>query len=85
MDYDIFMRYSQNDGIYGPNAALIYSGKNSSRKSIGRQYSNYLEYTPNNFLYFRYEFTWFQASDFLKDVGAGKNILFMAGTAQLRF
>ena len=60
MDYDIFWRYSRNDGIYGPNVALIYSGNNSNQKSIGRQYSTYLEYTPNNFLYFRGEFTWFR-------------------------
>jgi hypothetical protein len=85
MDYDIFLRYSRNDGIYGPNTALIYSGKNSSQRSIGRQFSNYLEYTPNNFLYFRGEFTWFQAGDFLKEVSPGKNILFTAATVQFRF
>ncbi|NII29175.1 alginate export family protein [Pseudoflavitalea sp. X16] len=85
MDYDIFWRYSRNDGIYGPNVALIYSGRKSSQKSIGRQYSTHLEYIPNRFLYFRCEFTWFKASDFLQDVGMGKNILFAAGTAQLRF
>ncbi len=85
IDCDIFWRYSKNDGIYGPNVALIYSGKNSSGKSIGRQYSTYLEYTPNNFLYFRGEFTWFQAGDFLKNVSPGKDILFTAFTMQLRF
>lgn len=85
MDYDIFWRYSRNDGIYGPNVALIYSGKKSSQRSIGRQYSTHLEYMPNRFLYFRCEFTWFKASDFLQDAGMGKNILFAAGTAQLRF
>ncbi len=85
MDYDIFWRYSRNDGIYGPNVAMIYSGKNSDQKSIGRQYSTHLEYTPNNFLYFRGEFTWFKASDFLQDVGPGKNILFVATTVQLKF
>jgi hypothetical protein len=85
MDYDIFWRYSKNDGIYGPNVALIYSGKNSNQRSIGRQYSSHLEYIPNNFLYFRCEFTWFKASDFLQDVGPGKNILFTATTVQLRF
>jgi len=84
-DCDIFWRYSINDGIYGPNAIMIYSGKNSKQKSIGRQYSTYLEYTPNNFLYFRGEFTWFQAGDYLKDVGPGKDILFTAVTAELRF
>jgi hypothetical protein len=84
-DYDIFWRYSRNDGIYGPNVAMIYSGKDSHQRSIGRQYSNDLEYIPNNFLYFRLEFTWFKAGDFLQDVGPGKNILFTAATAQLRF
>jgi hypothetical protein len=84
-DYDIFWRYSRNDGIYGPNVAMIYSGKDSRQRSIGRQYSNNIEYIPNNFLYFRLEFTWFKASDFLQDVGPGKNILFTAATAQLRF
>ncbi len=85
MDYDIFWRYSRNDGIYGPNVALIYSGRKSSQRSIGRQYSTHLEYIPNPFLYFRGEFTWFKASDFLHEAGTGKNILFAAVTAQLRF
>ena len=85
IDYDIFWRYSRNDGIYGPNVAMIYSGKDSRQKSIGRQYSNTLEYIPNNYLYFRLEFTWFKASDFLQDAGPGKNILFTAATAQLKF
>ncbi|MDF2191541.1 alginate export family protein [Paraflavitalea sp. CAU 1676] len=85
MDYDIFWRYSLNDGIYGPNVALIYSGRESRQRSIGRQYSSHIEYIPNEFLYFRCEFTWFKASDFLQDVGTGKNILFAACTAQLKF
>lgn len=85
MDCDIFSRYSRNDGLYGPNVVMIYSGKNSSKKSIGRQYSTHLEYVPNNFLYFRYECTWFKAGSFLKEVGPGKDILFMATTVQLKF
>jgi hypothetical protein len=64
---------------------MIYSGKNSSKKDIGQQYSTHLEYVPNNFLYFRYECTWFKAGSFLKDVGPGKDILFMATTVQLKF
>ncbi|WP_276483057.1 alginate export family protein [Paraflavitalea pollutisoli] len=85
MDYDIFWRYSRHDGIYGPSTALIYSGKESTQKSIGRQYSTHLEYIPNRHFYFRCEFTWFKASDFLQDVGPGKNILFTSTTAQLKF
>lgn len=85
MDYDVFWRFSRNDGIYGPNVALIYSGKNSSQKYVGRQFSCDLVYTPNNFIYFRTEFTWFKAGRFLKDSGTGKDILFTAFTAQLKF
>lgn len=85
MDYDMFWRYSKNDGIYGPNVAMIYSGKGSDKKSIGRQYSAHLEYVPNNFLYFRNEFTWFESRYFLKESGPGKDILFVSVTAQLRF
>ena len=85
MDYDIFWRFSKNDGIYGPNVALIYSGKNSRNKYIGRQYSTDLVYSPNTFLYFRGEFTWFKADEYLRDVSPGKDILFTALTAQLKF
>lgn len=85
VDYDIFARYSRQDGIYGPNVAMIYSGKTSSQKLIGHQYSTYLEYVPNNFIYLRGEFTWFKAGAFLKEAGPGKDITFAAATVQLKF
>lgn len=84
-DADYFWRYSTRDGIYAPNVALIYSGKNSSDKFIGSQYATDLVYTPNNFLYFRTEFTWFAAGDFLKGAGSGKDIVFGSFTTQLKF
>lgn len=85
IDYDIFWRYSKNDGIYAPNLALIYTGKNTGQRFIGQQYSTDLTYTPNQFLYFRAEFTWFRTGDYLKSVGTGKDILFTGVTAQLKF
>jgi hypothetical protein len=85
VDYDVFWRYSKNDGIYGPNVAVIYSGKSSAHKYIGRQLSTDIAFNPNHFLYFRAEFTWFKAGDFLKDAGPGKDIVFTAFTAQLKF
>jgi len=85
MDCDIFWRYSRNDGIYGPNVVLIYSGKNSDHKYVGKQFSGDLNYSPNKFLYFRWEFTWFNTGAYLKDVEPGKDILFAAFTAQLKF
>ena len=84
-DADFFWRYSTNDGIYATNVALIYSGKNIPGKFIGSQYATDIVYTPNNYLYFRCEFTWFAAGDFLKAAGTGKDILFSSFTAQLKF
>ncbi len=85
MDCDLFWRYSKNDGIYGPNVALIYSGKNNDHTHIGDQLSTDISYTPNKFLYFRWEFTWFSAGDFLKTAGPGKDILFAGITTQFKF
>lgn len=85
IDYDVFWRYSLNDGIYAPNTSLMYSGKNSINRHIGQQLSSEFVYTPNPFLYFRAEFTWFKTGAYLKDVTAGKDILFAGITAQIKF
>ena len=84
-DCDVFWRYSANDGIYAPNVSMIYSGKNSSSKFIGEQYAAELAYTPNAFLYFRAELTWFKTGAYLKAVSPGRDILFTGLTAQLKF
>ena len=85
IDYDLFRRHSIHDGIYAVNMALIYQDGNSSSKNIGSQLSGSLIYRPNSFLYFRAEFTWFDAGAYLKDVGPGKDILFTGMTAQIKF
>jgi hypothetical protein len=84
-DYDVFWRYSRNDGIYATNGSLIYSGRKTSEKNIGKQLTGSLVYRPNDFVYFRTEFTWFHAGSYLKEVGAGKDIIFTGLTAQLKF
>lgn len=85
MDYDIFWRYNIHDGLYATNGSILYSGQSTDEKYIGNQLSTELIYTPQTFLYFRAEFTWFNAGSFLKDVSAGKNILFGGITAQIKF
>ncbi len=84
-DYDVFWRKSVQDGIYGPNMQLIYSGVGATAKHIGQQLGTSLVYTPNKFLYLRGEFTWFNAGDYLKQVGAGKDILMAGATVQFKF
>ncbi len=47
IDTDLFWRYSINDGIYGPNVALIYAAENNRQAYLGTQLSTDLVYTPN--------------------------------------
>ena len=85
IDYDMFWRYSKTDGIYAPNGKAIYPGNASLKKEIGRQLESEIIYQPNQYLYFRFEATWFDAGDFLKEASAGKDIFFTGVTTQLRF
>lgn len=83
-DVDFFWRYSTNDGIYGPNTALLYTGKLTTEKHIGNQFSTDFVFMPNPYIYLRTEFTWLKAGPYLKQVSAGKNILFGGVTIQLK-
>lgn len=85
IDYDLFWRYSSEDGIYGPNTAMIYPGNATDEKEIGKQLESEIVYQLNQYLYFRVEATWFQAGDFLKASGAGKNMFFTGVTMQVKF
>jgi hypothetical protein len=84
-DYDMFWRMNRNDGLYAVNGRLIYSNKAGNSKHIGRQLGSALEYTPNKYLYFRQELTWFQAGSFLKEAGPGKDILMVGSTITFKF
>jgi len=85
IDYDMFWRYSSEDGIYGPNTAMIYPGDSTTAKEIGKQLESEIIYQPNQYLYLRVEATWFKAGDFLKAASAGKNMFFTGVTMQVKF
>lgn len=85
VDYDVFWRYSAADGIYTPSVMLIYPGAESHDKRIGQQYATNIDWDPSKYLSFRLQATWFKAGKFLKDTGAGKDILFMGITSQIKF
>lgn len=82
-DYDMFWRYSGADGIYGANAAIIYPAAFS--KHIGNQLGISIEYTPIQYLEISPELTFFKAGSYLKEVSAGKDIVFAAITIQFKF
>ncbi|KQT26150.1 hypothetical protein ASG22_05630 [Chryseobacterium sp. Leaf405] len=85
VDYDMFWRYSGNDGIYAPNTSMIYPSNTTTKKKIGNQLESEIIWEPTPFLYFRLEATWFLAKDYIKASGIGKNIFFTGITSQVRF
>jgi hypothetical protein len=84
-DYDMFWRMNRDDGIYAVSGKLLYTGQQTISKKIGHQLGSALEYTPNDLIYIRAELTWFNAGKYLKEVGAGKNILMSGITATYKF
>jgi hypothetical protein len=85
VDYDIFWRYSRHDGLYAVSGALIYSGKKHSGYFIGKQAAFNWSYRRSEYFAITAEFTWFDAGDYLKTAGAGKDILFTGITTQIKF
>jgi hypothetical protein len=85
IDYDVFWRFSLEDGIYNAASKPIYPAGNSRERLIGHQISGSLEFTPNKHLFFRWEATWFKSGLYLKSVGEGKNIFFTGITSTFKF
>ncbi len=83
-DYDVFWRFSVNDGIYGPNVAVIYANLNN-QKLIGHQVSLNFEYSPIDNVSIVPELTWFKAGPYIKESSTGKDVLFSAITVQVKY
>lgn len=84
VDYDLFWRFSKNDGLYEVNMSPMFDN-GSDKKRIGSQLATYLFFNPNDYIAFQGELTWFKAGPYLKDVSAGKDILFTGLTVQVKF
>lgn len=85
IDYDIFWRYSQNDGIYAPNVRMIFSGEAIVDRFIGSQFGTDIQADINRQWSLKAEFTWFDSGAFLRQAGAGKDIYFAGVTTQFKF
>lgn len=85
VDYDAFWRHRTEDGIYAPGAKLLYSAGGSPEHFIGHQFATDVTYAPNPFLSVRAESTLFAPGPYLKYVSAGKSIVLLGITMQLKF
>ncbi|RDC55158.1 hypothetical protein DU508_18585 [Pedobacter chinensis] len=85
VDYDLFWRYSENDGIYATNLHTLYKGQTMDGRFIGQQLAADLSYRLSPYLSITTEATWFIAGTYLENVSKGKNILLTGATIQLKF
>ncbi|MFN4312916.1 MAG: alginate export family protein [Chitinophagaceae bacterium] len=85
IDWDLFWRFSKNDGLYATNGAILYSGRNVSGNFIGSQVSFNLSRKWKHRIESNLEFTWFNAGAFLKEAGKGRDILFAGVTFQVKY
>lgn len=85
IDYDVFWRFSKNDGIYQPSTTLLYPSADSPHRFIGSQLGVALDYDIKKWISLKLESTWFDTGSYLKDVSTGKDIFFIAATLCLRF
>ncbi len=84
-EYNAFWRYSKSDCIYGTNVQLIYSGIGKPSRQIGSQVMTSVDCIFNSFISFKAEFTWFNAGQYLKQAGTGKDILMTGVTIHSKF
>jgi hypothetical protein len=85
IDYDVFWRYSTEDGIYNPGARPIYGAGDSDEKFIGHQIGGNVDFVGSKFVYLRAEVTWFKPGPYIRSVSAGENIWYSGLTATLKF
>lgn len=70
-DWDIFWRYSLQDGIYFPSGRLNVAGTGSSERFIGHQFGVQIARSINRFVEVQTSYFHFFAGSFLKDQTAG--------------
>jgi len=85
LNWDIFWRESEHDGIYGPAVNLIQSGQTSSARYVGNQIEALLEWRLNRRLSLTADYAHFFAGDFLKETTPGKDVDYFSAWVTFRF
>lgn len=84
LDYDVFWRYSLQDGLYNPSVRLEFEDLNDER-FIAHQIGFVSGYKPNNFLSVELESNLICPGAFLKESGKNKTLLHVVFTAEFTF
>lgn len=85
LDWDCFWRESTRDGIYGPAANLLQSGKTSNARYIGHQAEAMLEWRMDRHFSVTGDYAHFFAGSFLKQTTPGRDIDYFSVWVTYRF
>ncbi|RIV41944.1 porin [Flagellimonas pelagia] len=84
MDYDVFWRYSKEDGVYDAGQQLAYPSVNT-KAFIGNQFGLLYGLDINNHLNMELETNLIVPDDFLRDSGLSATLFHAVLTAEFRF
>ncbi len=82
-------RQSNQDGTYSPGMAQLRPTPanlfTSTKKQIGTQYAIETGYTLNNHIFFAIDAAYFNAGDYIKETGKGKNVTYLSFKGAFKF
>ena len=84
IDYDVFWRYSTEDGLYNPALLLEYPD-NNDKSFIAHQLGTLIGYTVNNFISLELETNFILPGDFLKQSGLTEDLFHFVFTTEFKF
>jgi hypothetical protein len=84
-DYDVFWRMQSDDGIYGPAGQLVRGSRNTQARAIGQQWAIQMAYAFNTRVQCSLEGAFFKTGAYLRNSGAGENLLFGATTLSYKW
>lgn len=84
-DWDVFWRYSLNDGIYFPSGRLNAASNGSRSRLIGHQVGGEIVFGINRFLKLTASCFYFIPGDFVKDITPGAELWQMVSSLNFKF
>ena len=85
LDWDFFWRASRADGFYSMPYVLERPGNPNQSAYIGDQLTAEVDWDVHRHVRFELFLTYFRAGDFLKQTGAGRDIMFFSPRVTYRF
>ncbi len=85
MDWDIYWRANESDGVYAPPRFLTREGQESQSRFIGHQIGTVITYQMGRHITWSTEMSYFVPGSFVGETGPDENIFYLASTLSFKF